>query len=1393
MPTAIQIQNILGVFFKNTSNPEIRSPEGTFKISKNEKEGYKFFIQKKGGKKDKPANQFEEEGFKSDAEESEGEDEGKLEEIDEKEYPSAIKALGKILIFDAAKSGNTKLYKACIDAGASKDEVDGDGKKLLGYARGNFKSREIEYLISGITKDRTTGKLQKPKDKFRELAIKVREEYLKHKKEGEAVNPGIIKVVIDKFGTDNASFDLSGLTAQDMIAFMEDIVIKGKEGVYGEEKGAPNLDKIPTSSYGGRYSNLQKLLQEKSSTTEDDSGDEGRRKDFYPKLLISCLEHEHYFLSEEHSDNNIRKLIVKDVQKRIQKRILDSKEVKVGVVEGEEKSDGDLALNCLKKESVVGLYMSARFNELKKREGLKDDLTYEDFSQNLGKVVKINSDLDRQEHKSGIKKASSELQKLEEEGDELLRKIRVETTTDAKSRKSGVELSDEERKAKTKDLLKEMLTKHLTSYNKNEVLKEAYDAITAKITAKKLVLNKLKGYEASRIYGNSVDEVNRALRALLGSTDKKQSGENTDHIAHGDLRIALNMMREDIEFSDEEIKKQRGLLQSKAAINLGAALKNFSSRLNVADVKKIPSQLKLEQNVGLVLTKQQGNFDENLTVLPEENRVDKNDSFFTEYVKKAIQQVVGDKISKANTGLVIHKFFGQSGFSKFTNQVDKANRERVTGDIDRVSIAHIEEMPNGDGPKKSSFCIAVLDNKGATKIFSEKIPEISRRSEDLYKENLKFSTNQKAIELAIEALIEARNKTFQEPENFGGKLEIAQTEKNCSKYIFELKKCRADSLEDAKRKEEKDISLSNFLESEDGKIFIMALNFEETQKKQGFKNPVINPRLATIIKQLIDGSSSEDMRNEARAATLKQIQKEIAANVKSSMEDNKSIFDLNILETVQAVATYKDKRDYSDYFYAKDIKGFEKLLKEEMPASAYKGISVFRPRFNTNIATVIFNGCEGDDTIYLTLPNTPECYVRVSRCDEDKNVLVWRNGKEITENHKKGDLIIDTGVVFHKKDNGKYETIPFSKLHEFVGSDDERVKKAALDFEIKAISVNENQRLSSSTLYSGRQLHFPLEAKNLPIQKVDAHDPERKKIADVVFKKLGKETLAANLVVEIGDYAKLIINNDGLEFITDLDKYPVKKEYLKSAFKEKFKEKFQELWTGDRKEAFKTGLSKYFSNEFLGDSLTAEIFLEEYPKTLEKESKKYAVINTFEDFSLVIPVESIIDDFVPKPNFLKPEIQFEENGKMITKTLGEEGFKKKIDSLKEPNLEKFLFNFFNKEEIGDENQVKDFLKKEENYEKLCEKIKDRCKKAYVTVGYQKVESDGTRDYEPCYKDVGELEKKTFVYTENPLMHSAENINSAAKRIVIEGSSNKTFCRTAMGYSSGLPTPGKLFR
>ena len=516
------------------------------------------------------------------------------------------------------------------------------------------------------------------------------------------------------------------------------------------------------------------------------------------------------------------------------------------------------------------------------------------------------------------------------------------------------------------------------------------------------------------------------------------------------------------------------------------------------------------------------------------------------------------------------------------------------------------------------------------------------------------------------------------------------------------------------------------------------------------------------------------------------------------MEDGKYTFNLDLDERVKALAAYmsKDLTTLSNIWDKKDRKGFENLLAEEMPASAYKGISVFRPRGKDNIATVIFNGCEGDDTMYLTLPNTPECYVRVSRCDEDKDVLVWRNGKEITENHKKGDLIIDTGVVFHKKDNGKYKTIPFDKLDEL--GFNEGVKKAALDFEIKAISVDEIQRLSSSTIYSGQQFHFPLEAKNSLIQKVDAHNPEQKKFADVVFNKLGEKTLATDLVVEIGDYAKLIINNDGLEFITDLNTYPVKKEYFTRDWgEENFKKKFDELW-GLKQGDFKKGLidKEYFSDEDLQPKeFTAEIFLKHIYETLEKESKKYAVINSFKDFDLVIPVESKLSNFVPEPNFLRPEIQFEKNGKIKRETLDGEGFKEKIKSLEESDLKNFLSNFFTKEEIGKEVLSKDFIEEEENYKKLCKKINDRCKKAYVTVGFQKVESDGTRNYEPCYKDVGELEKKTFVHTEGILgnVDGARDIRCVERRIVQENSLTEKIHRRIWSLPSSFPSTGKLSR
>ncbi len=1406
MPTEIERQGILRVFFENNPNSdstvqneskEMEVPSFFFKILRGENGN--FSLQKKGS-----------------------EDGAEFADITDGQDAEII-TLGEVLIFQAAKLGNVALFKACLAAGVDRDKTDGSGNRPLTYAKMDVESvaikpiifperlpetpetpetkaklkkarighREIADLIAGREKDPITKKRNKPQDKFRELAKLVREEYLKQKKEGVAVlDAAIIQGVIDTFGND---IDVRGLTAEDMIAFMEDIVIKGIEGVDGEEKGAPNLNKKPTPSGDDVDSDVQKLLKGKSLTEEEDSDNEGRRKDFYQKLLISCLEHEHHFLSEEHSDKDIRKLIVKNVKKKIleeggpggeeEERKGEEEERKEGEKK-EKKTSGDRALNHLGQDSVVGLYMRARFNELKKREGLKDDLTYEAFSESLGMVVGINSRLDKEEHKSRIWDASSELKELQEKrkADEAKAKSEALEIALKSAKKLLAEKKDDEnwnareRKVEGKDdllndeelteKLKQQFFVRLTSsdkFNKRFVLREADDAIAAKERA----LKELEDYQESPTYENSVDEVNRALRALLGSTDKKQSGENTDHIAHGDLRLVLKMIREGINFDEEKIVESRKSLNDKAQITLKTFSKGMRVRLNEANALTLKAlEEKSDIVLGLKLDELGTDFD-----IFGETIIEKEDFISEGYSLNAIEEVRGKYISHGNTGLAVHIFSEASGFCEFTKQVADANRRVRTGS-DKVSIAHIEDMPNGDGRVKSSYCVAVLSDNGVTKIFSKEIPEISRRSEEVYKENLEFETRREGIDYAIAVLTDARNKLLLGKifDENGKKVPFGATSSNPKpKVEKELKRLR-DELSDqlaglrkllkdsevnpnespeemAKKRLKLKENLKSFREDPEGHEFNKIL---EGSIPESGGLAIIDPEKIKKIKNLIEGHSSEEMRSRARKMTSRQMQGEIAANVKSSMEDGKYTFNLDLDERVKALAAYmsKDLTTFSNRWDKKGRKGFEKLLAEEMPASAYKGISVFRPRGKDNIATVIFNGDEGDDTMYLTLPDTQQCYVRVSRCDYDGNFSVWRQGKKVNEEHKKGDLIIDTGVVFHKEENGKYVTIPYEKLNSMPYG--RGVKEAARDFEIKAISVNEGQCLSSAMLYNGVEVSMDLKAKTLPMQKVNSHKPQEKpKSEDVVFKKLGGEILDTGLVVKIGENTKLIISDHDLKLVTNLGNDSVKQESFEEiddVFKASLKGKLDSL-SAVEKEEFKKDFFKHcITQPEIGDDLF-EIASELIPEALENASKKYAVINSFEGFDLVVPVklEGSRSSKAANPDFLSPEIQFEEKGEGETKgelkrmTLDAPGAKEIICSSAD---RKFLLTFFSEKEMSGKTE-KEFLKEEENYEKLCENMKEHCKKASVTVGFQEVKEDGTLNYEAQYKNVGKLETKTF--------------------------------------------------
>jgi ankyrin repeat protein len=1330
----------------------------------------------------------------------------------------AIGDLGRSLIFDAAKSGNTELYKACIKAGASNDDADGEGNRPLTYAKMNGESRKIVHSIAGITKDPTTGGLKKPRDKFRELAIAVREAYIANKEKGGFEE--IIQGVIDSFGVRHSGdFTVDGLLASDMIAFIKDIDIEKTQTQAQGETLFQLLSKKPDSEDGSGLK-VQELIKGKS-LEETKPDNDGRRKSFYRQLLISCLEDGHHFLSEEHTEN-IRSLIAKNAQEKVS--------TKLG------KSAGDFALNSVDKDSVVDLYMRARFEELRKREGLKDDLTYEAFSENLGKVVKINSGRDVELHQTKIKKAREELERLEEELTRNKHDVELALISNAEAMalatldgyqktKEGTKESRYESFIKEKEgtwpnlTTPENLEEELAKKFANELLAEerakpdSWKDREAKIATQKTVIKELENYEKN----NSLDwnENNRAISALLGSTSKKKKNKDKDYIAHGDLRIALDMIRGGIEFTPAEIIKQRDLRQSGAAITLGRVFKGFSSRLNELDAKKFPSKLgdSLDKISKLQLSEAEENFELKCTISKEE--------FFRDYANSAIPQVLGTSIKNSNTGLAIHYFSGASGFSEFTNQVAEANRKERTDEGNKVSIAHIKDMPNGDRPDKESFCVAVLGDNGATKIFSGEIKEISERSEELYKENLKFLTNQRGLEAAIEVITNARNallpKALKENnEEIQKKLKEKSIKKGeVSEIIDEESKSLRKELSDTlaklrgclmgcefeksdlpERTTEKGIKLKNrlkeFWESPEGKGFKVALELREE-----YNIRTLDPKYLKVVKSLLeDGYSDEEMRGMARKMTSRQMQGEIAANVKSSMEDGKYKFNLSGLEIAQAVAAYQNKDSASFNLGKKGKTGFENLLAEEMPASAYKGISVFRPRGKDNIATVIFNGDKGDDTMYLTLPDTQQCYVRVSRCDYDGNFSVWRQGKKVNEEHKKGDLIIDTGVVFHKEENGTYVTIPYGKLDSM--SYGQGVKKAALDFEIKAISVNEGQCLSSAMLYNGREISLDLVAKTLPIQKVDSHKPQEKpKSPDVVFKKLGQEILATDLVIKIGENAKLIISEDGsVKIVTALDKDPFKQEYLTAdeEFKKALNNAVMAL-SEQEVEKFKKDFSKHFSIEKTPEDLNAliEKLSETEPASsaVKNASKKYAVINSFKGFDLVVPVklEGSGTSKAVNPDFSSPEIQFEEKGEGETKgelkrmTLDAPGANEIICSSAD---RKFLLNFFSEKEMSGKG-VKEFLEERGIYERLCEKMKGRCEKASVTVGFQEVKEDGTLNYETHYKSVGELEAKTFVYDSESLLTGAKEVGSLAAKV------KPTFRAALLSGLSGTFTKGERGR
>jgi ankyrin repeat protein len=1292
-------------------------------------------------------------------------DDDEEEEIDDKsvEFKLAIGDIGRRLIFEAAKSGDIELFKACLDAGVSKDSVDEKGNRPLTYAKINPKSREIAALISGREKDPETQKRKEPRDNFRELAILVRDEYLAIEKEDkeEEEKEKIIQGVIASFEASNPQFNTYGLKASDMLAFMRDISIKRTEfpGVAG--KLISNLDHVPAIFPGSTASKVLNLFEGKNSDGTSSVYKE-RAKAFYPELLVTCLGHEHHFVSDD-QDHRIRTLIVKEA-------------LKINREEGE--TDGYLALNSVEKGSVADLYMRANFEKLKKREGLRDDLTYEEFSRKLGDVVRINSEGDKNRFLRTIADAESKLKELKLE----LNAIENGILAGDSNRLFALENARAEVASKEKSL------KDYTDYRDgNEPYQE-------------------------RSLNHSCDQKYRALSALFGSDDKKSIDlDNRMGIAHGDLSLTLDMIRRGSEFSSDEIVFNSNLKYQKAASTIGKAFRDFKNRRDGFDGRgESPGSAsslldrRIEDLLSLDLKKSTYSFDFNSDDEEEDDSERKisEEDFKRLYKDGSIEEVRGHEISNGNTGLVIHKFSGSKGLRDFTDQVANANRGEKKG-TDQVSIAHIKDMPIGEGGRtKDSFCVVVSSDEGTTKIFSKKIDEVSERSAAIYQANLEFETKYRGIEEAIAFLTEAqsaiskfRDKVIRQSPNTALSEAVEDRFSRASRITSEelsgLREClkgvdkeKDDLSEEFKKMNDR---FQAFMTTPKGDSFEKWLDMGEIDNEFTTIPKEDIARVRARIKSLIiDGDSTIEMRDRARQKTSKQIQTEIAARVKSSKEANNFILKLDGLEVASVMAKYGS-------IDAKGREGLEKLLKEEMPASAYEGISVLRPRGKENIATVTFNGAyRGDDTMYLTLPDSPECYVRVFRCDRDGEFSFWENGKKVTETRSKGDIIIYTGVVFHKGSNGKYEPMSLKDAEDRFGRE---VKEAALDFKIKAISVDEGQRLKLATLYKGKAIEDSLVPKTSPLQKVDSHKPEKSlENQGVVFDGFldddGKFTSIAKAEsrhINFGGCTLMIDENvrfkeDGQADITMPDV-----SGSVEPFRQKLQAELENMSTQKRDDFMKEDFFKDFSCEEKKQASQyietrtydelANLMVDVIPlvrkRSLESASKKYAAIHSTESLALFVPVvlESYSRDIDVKFSF--PLIRFKDEKEFISKEIFDESGKI-IEVNRAAIIGKvdrnFLRKFYSEDEVGNDQTPVKFLAQQGRYEDFCERMKEKCEKAKVTVSYQEFKKDGFKGEEKQYKKSGEVETKVFQLSEKT--KATEEVSLLLKKAELEKSERK---------------------
>lgn len=536
-------------------------------------------------------------------------------------------------------------------------------------------------------------------------------------------------------------------------------------------------------------------------------------------------------------------------------------------------------------------------------------------------------------------------------------------------------------------------------------------------------------------------------------------------------------------------------------------------------------------------------------------------------------------ISRSETGLTIFEYDGEEGLYNFTRQLENSsNPDRITRESSpEVSIARLKNLPKENGPKKSEqYQIAVASFVGTSNNFVDSQAfekEILQESQLKYEKYLKHVSQYERYKEML-GILEVSSANYLGAREIESDIETERDQKkvdqkklldkeiislrallsganihgdlNENEHVYTKNKRKGLSTDftlELKPSDDVDARRSKIDEFEKAlKIYgerdfssLRDAKISKTIKGLSNEAPVINDsslkKLEQINQAIKENKVTTEDKEKAKIFGTQDLNASIAYKIEQSREDNKYKFDLTERE-IEEMNRQRSKRtreiggvrEQALELFGKNTneeRKFKRVLDAPLPYSPYKAISVLRPRGINNIATVTFNDTSDtqDDILYLHIPGTDECYVRVRKCIEGKGIAedrlqdtskmrVYKNGEPKYELHKYGDIVIDEGVIFHKDKTspGKYEEVPLKKLSttESTSKNAEHIEYLYKSFGVKAVSVMENNRHNMAVSFAGRVCSMELSIKTRPTARVEEGEASIDEIeTGTTFKMIG--------------------------------------------------------------------------------------------------------------------------------------------------------------------------------------------------------------------------------------------------------------------------------------------------